>query len=396
VDQGILGETGTPSSTTEDCGNESVQEMGKTVQVNPIQRQKLKSGLEKRRKQQSKSKGVTPVEPSSTLKNGNSKRHEVEIWDCETAVSAYPKSQTIKTGALKAQPQWPFSTNHNIPSNRSTPFYRTFISGTPPGSSESQSSETSAISNVKVKPRGSLKAPSKRNKSRPELTLGKLDVTSFMPEAMDVYNVECCVDSNPTRTPPESSDDEKRSYLSSLPNQEGTQLFSSNLPQKSSSANTIYIRRKNPHIESEGFEKGNYFSKKTVRYKLYKPGKRRFSRRRDIIFLTCNSKKRQQPKEPYFQRGITKHRPIETGSNTAEPVQSMVEKLKKTPISVVIVQEQLQKIMMSNKIDGPILNDPTEEPINELKRKSKRNWKSRKKKKKNWQKKRRPPKMVKG
>jgi len=253
---------------------------------------------------------------------------------------------------------------------------------------------------VKVKPRGNLKAPSKRKKSRPELTLGKLDATSFMPEAKEGYNVECWVHSNPTRTPPESSDD-KRSDSPSLPNREGSQLLSSNLPQMFFSAKNIDIHRKSHYIESEGSAIGNYCSKKTGHYKLYKAGKRRFSRRKDKTSLTFNSKKIQQPKKPYFQNCITKDRPIETsketeGSNTAEPIQSMVEKLKKTLVSVAIVQDHLQKILKSNKKDGSILNGPSEEPINELKRKGKRNWKGRKKKKKKWQKKRRPPKMVKG
>jgi len=74
----------------------------------------------------------------------------------------------------------------------------------------------------------------------------------------------------------------------------------------------------------------------------------------------------------------------------------MVEKLKKTLESVVIVEDQLQKILLSNKKGGPILNGPTDEQLKELKRKGKRSRKGRKKKKKKRQKKRRPPKKVKG
>jgi len=399
VDQGIPGETGTPSST-DDCADGSVQEMGKTVQVHAIERQRLKSGSEKRPEQQRKSKGLTPACPSSTLTNGNRKWHELEIWDCETAVSARPKSQTITTGAHRAQPKRSYSSNHGIQSNRSSPFYCPFISGTPPGSSESESSETSARSNVEVKSRGNLTASSKPSKSRPEFSLANPEVNVFLPEAWDVYNLESCDCSNLTRTPPESSDDEERSESPSLPEHEGTQLLSNNWPQKSFPAKMIDTHRKSHRIRSEGVEIGNYFSKKAGRKKRNKRRKQRQTKKKDMMSLRFNPKKRQQQKKPNFLSCITKSPPKDNfketnGSNTAEPVQSMVEKLTETLVSVSITERQHQNIPLNRKKGGLILKGPSEEPIIELKKNGKRNWKGRKKKKKKRLQKRRPPKKVK-
>jgi len=154
----------------------------------------------------------------------------------------------------------------------------------------------------------------------------------------------------------------------------------------------IDTHRKNHLIEREGVEIGSYFTKKTGRRKRYKRRKQMQTKKKDRMSLRFNPKKRQQQKQPYCQSRFTKGRPKEDfketkGSNTAEPVQSMVEKLKKTHVSLVIVEDQHQQITLSSKKGGPILNRPSEEPTNELKRKGTRNRKGRKKKKRRGKKK---------
>jgi len=163
----------------------------------------------------------------------------------------------------------------------------------------------------------------------------------------------------------------------------------------------IDTQRKNLWIESEGVEIGNYFSSKTGRHKRYKRRKQRQTKRKDMMSLRFNPKKRQQQKKPYFLNCITKGRANENlketeDSNKVEPVERMVDKLKKILGNASIVEDRHQKITLRSKKGGPILNGLAEEPINEFKRKGKRNWKGRKKKKKNRPKKRRPPKKVKG
>jgi len=251
---------------------------------------------------------------------------------------------------------------------------------------------------MKLKSRGNLTAPSKPNKSRLDFTLARPEVTVFLPEAWDLHNTESWVSSNLTRTPPDSSDDEERTESPSLPEQKGTQFVSNNKPQKSFSAKMIDTQRKVLWIESEGVANGNYFSRKTGRHKRYKRRKQRQTKRKDMMSLRFNPKKRQQQKKPYLRRCITKGRAKETlketkGSTTAEPVRSIVDK-KKT-LGVSIIEDRRQKIALRSKKGGPISNGPPEEPINALKRKDKQNCKGRKKKKKKRPKKWRPPKKVK-